>query len=108
MRNSQKRGRSRDLMLTPYLDQKAVLAHGPRLLPRLIVRPHRRLVDLHPRLGHPKNGPPLAHQRPGGSHAGHPRPMNGRASAASGTSIGSPSPTFASTSPPSPPRASST
>jgi hypothetical protein len=62
-------------MLTPYLDQKAVLAHGSRLLPRLIVRPHRRLVEVHPRLGHPVNGPPLAHQRPGGSHAGHPRPV---------------------------------
>jgi hypothetical protein len=31
-------------MLTPFLDQKAVLAYGPRLLPRLIVRPHRKLA----------------------------------------------------------------
>jgi hypothetical protein len=44
-------------MLTAYLDQKAVLAHGPRLLPRLFVRPHRRVVELHasdtPRMGRP-------------------------------------------------------
>ena len=36
MCNSEKQGRSRNRMLRPYLDQKAVLAYGPRLPPRLI------------------------------------------------------------------------
>src|SRR5215216_2461956 len=61
MCNSEKRGRSRNLMLTPFLDQKAVLAYGPRLLPRLIVRPHRKLVEGHPRLRRREGRPPLAH-----------------------------------------------
>src|SRR5215211_7178449 len=75
MCNSEKRGRRPNLMLTPFLDQKAVLAYGPRLLPRLIVRPHRKLVEGHPRPRRREGRPPVAHQRPGDPHAGDPRPM---------------------------------
>src|SRR5215216_5144233 len=75
MCNSEKRGRRPNLMLTPFLDQKAVLAYGPRLLPRLIVRPHRKLVEGHPRPRRREGRPPIAHQRPGDPHTGDPRPM---------------------------------
>jgi hypothetical protein len=45
-------------MLPPNLDQKAVPQHGPRLLPRLIVRPHRGLMEGRPLLGYSGAGRP--------------------------------------------------
>ena len=50
-------------MLTLYLDQKAVPQHGPRLLPRLIVRSHRKLVEGNPLPGQHQSRSPLADQR---------------------------------------------
>src|SRR5215207_6552866 len=74
MRNSEKRGRSRNPMLTPYLDQKAV-SRGSRLLPPLIVRPHRRVVEGHSLPAHRRSWSSIAHLRRGDTHTDHPRPM---------------------------------
>src|SRR5215210_4670846 len=74
MCNSKKRSRSRNLMLSPYLDQKAVMHAGSRLLARLIVRPHRRLVEGYPLLfGHSPSRSPIAYLRAGDPHPCHTR-----------------------------------
>src|SRR5919112_3039848 len=75
MRNCGPHGRSRNLMLVPNLRPK-VVPHGPRLLPRLIVRTRGRLVAGAPSLlcaqeARP-SGPAL---RPRGHHPGHTRPV---------------------------------
>src|SRR5215213_1164832 len=75
MCNSLKQGRSRDLMLTPYLDQKAVLPHGSGLLPRLIVRPHGGLVEVHPLPGQSQSRASVADLRLGDPRPRHPRPV---------------------------------
>src|SRR5215203_7427478 len=74
MSNCGRQGRSRDLMVAPNLRPK-VVPHGPRLLPRLIVRIGGRLVA-----GCPWSGPaPPGSSGPahgsGGHHPGHPRPV---------------------------------
>src|SRR5215216_3241986 len=77
MRNSEKQGRSRDFMLTPNLDQKAV-PHGSRLLPGLIVRSHRGLVEGSTPLLHcsqSRRRSSIAHLRSGDPHPRCPRPV---------------------------------
>src|SRR5215203_5392679 len=75
MRNCGPRGRSRDLMLVPNLLPKAV-AHGPRLLPDLIVRTRGRLLAGKPPLLDPTpNGSPRPSHRLGGLDPDHPRPV---------------------------------
>jgi hypothetical protein len=62
-------------MLVPNLLPKAV-AHGPRLLPGLIVRTCGRLVAVKPPLLDPTpTRSPCPSHRLGGSHPGHPRPV---------------------------------
>jgi hypothetical protein len=60
-------------MLPPNLDQKAVPQHGPRLLPRLIVRPHRGLMEGRPLLGYSRSRSSVADLRPGDPHPRDPR-----------------------------------
>src|SRR5215212_1494100 len=75
MRNCGRRGRSREFMLAPNLLPKAVPHDGSRLLPCFIVRPHRRLVEGKPPLGHTSPRPSRPPERLGGPDAGHPRPV---------------------------------
>src|ERR687896_1515211 len=75
MRNSEKQGRSPEFMLTPNLDQKAV-PHGSRLLPGLIVRSHRGLVEGSPLLLQcSQSRSSIADLRSGDSHPRCPRPV---------------------------------
>jgi hypothetical protein len=59
-------------MLAPNLLPKAVPHDGSRLLPCFIVRPHRRLVEGKPPLGHTSPRPSRPPERLGGPDAGHP------------------------------------
>src|SRR5215212_916277 len=70
MRNCGRQGRSRNLMLVANLRPKVVLPHGSRLLPGLIVRPHRGLVEAQPHLGAPENRSANLAKRSGGHHPG--------------------------------------
>src|SRR5215210_2524437 len=59
-------------MLVPNLRPK-VVPHGPRLLPRLIVRIGGRLVAGWPWSGPAPPGSSRPAHGPGGHHSGHPR-----------------------------------
>src|SRR5919202_4331356 len=74
MRNWRRR-RSRDPMLAPNLDQKAVPHDGPRLLPGLIVRARRRLVAREPILRTTEARTPRPALGERGAHPRHPRPV---------------------------------
>src|SRR5918995_5149621 len=74
MCNSDKRRRSRDRMLAPNLDQKAVL-DGSRLLPGLIVRPGGRLVEGQSLLRTSRGRATGLALRERGPYTGDPRPV---------------------------------
>jgi hypothetical protein len=57
-------------MLVANLRPKVVLPHGSRLLPGLIVRPRRGLVEAQPHLGAPENRSANLAKRSGGHHPG--------------------------------------
>src|SRR5215208_5453161 len=74
MSNCGRRGRSRNSMLAPNLRPK-VVSHGPRLLPRLIVRIGGRLVAGWPWSGSAPPGSSGPAHGPGGHHPGDPGPV---------------------------------
>src|SRR5215212_1523140 len=74
MSNCGRRGRSRDSMLVPNLRPK-VVPHGPRLLPRLIVRIGGRLVAGCPWAGPAPPGSSGSAHGSGGHHLGDPGPV---------------------------------
>src|SRR5215216_4308709 len=74
MSNCGERGRSRNSMLIPNLLPK-VVPHGPRLLPRFIVRNRGRLVASKPRLDPAPTRTPRPSRRLGSPHPGDPRPV---------------------------------
>src|SRR5215211_5899724 len=74
MSNCGRRGRSQNSMLLPNLRPK-VVPHGPRLLPRLIVRIGGRLVAGWPWSGPAPPGSSGPAHGPGGHHPGHPGPV---------------------------------
>src|SRR5215210_9164881 len=76
MSNCERRGRSRGSMLAPNLLPKAVPHDGPRLLPYLIVRLHRRVVEgLPPPERASQARPSGSAFRERGPYPGHPRPV---------------------------------
>src|SRR5919107_3005717 len=76
MRNCERRGRSRGSMLAPNLLPKAVPHDGPRLLPALIVRLHRRVVEGLPPPDRASQARPSGSAlRERGPYPGHPRPV---------------------------------
>src|SRR5215210_1169173 len=76
MRNCERRGRSRNLMLAPNLRPKVVPHSGSRLLLDLIVRSRRRLVEGPTPLDeHASPWPSRSPFRERGPDAGDPRPV---------------------------------
>src|SRR5215210_9360679 len=76
MSNCERRGRSRGSMLAPNLLPKAGPHDGPRLLPYLIVRLHRRVVEgLPPPERASQARPSGSAFRERGPYPGHPRPV---------------------------------
>src|SRR5215218_10850071 len=76
MSNCERRGRSRGSMLVPNLLPKAVPHDGPRLLPYLIVRLHRRVVEgLPPPERASQARPSGSAFRERGPYPGHHRPV---------------------------------
>src|SRR5215210_3650997 len=76
MSKCERRGASRGSMLAPNLLPKAVPHDGPRLLPSLIVRLHRRVVEgLPPPERASQARPSGSAFRERGPYPGHPRPV---------------------------------
>src|SRR5215211_883208 len=74
MSNFGRRRRSRNPMLVPNLPSK-VVPYGPRLLPGLIVRPDRRLVEICPPLQPAETRSAAVALSERGPYPGDPRPM---------------------------------
>src|SRR5215207_1238513 len=75
MRNCEERRRSQDRMLMHQTLSKGWCHAGSRLLPGLIVRPRRRLVEAQALFGVAESWPSSLAYRPRGHHPGDPRPV---------------------------------